>query len=180
MWAWLIMDYVTKKDENGHWKCLLMSNMYICGELKERNLMLCYIPRPLLKCLSFMFGSRNNESDSGAGSCSRCSLICSVFLVPLAFAIGLIAVTLLLALIIAFLPVFLVFIFPCILVVKCREMGKTDNVRKMTEEDVSEEGQPLKAKEEIELATTNTTTTQKNGDVIKKQPAQQSPLLEEP
>ena len=59
-------------------------------------------------------------------------------------------------------------------------MGKTDNVRKMTEEDVSEEGQPLKAKEEIELATTNTTTTQKNGDVIKKQPAQQSPLLEEP
>ena len=54
-------------------------------------------------------------------------------------------------------------------------MGKTDNVRKMTEEDVSEEGQPLKAKEEIELAT----TTHKNGDVIKKQP-QQSPLLEEP
>ena len=120
MWAWLIMDYVTKKDENGHWKCLLASNMYICGTLKERELILCFIPRPILKCLNFMFGSRNNSdenhgtSSSSTSSCSRCSLICSVFFVPLAFALGLIAVTVLLAFIIAFLPVFIVFILPCI------------------------------------------------------------------
>ena len=31
IWAWLIMDYIVE-EEDGHWKCLLISNMYFCGE----------------------------------------------------------------------------------------------------------------------------------------------------
>ena len=31
IWAWLIMDYIIER-EDGHWKCLLISNMYFCGK----------------------------------------------------------------------------------------------------------------------------------------------------
>ncbi len=48
IWAWLIMDYITKK-EDGHWQCILFSNMYLCGELKERELLLCCVPRPVFR-----------------------------------------------------------------------------------------------------------------------------------
>ena len=31
IWAWLIMDYITK-TEDGHWKCILFSDIYFCGK----------------------------------------------------------------------------------------------------------------------------------------------------
>ena len=31
IWAWLIMDY-TIKVEDGHWRCTLLSDMYLCGK----------------------------------------------------------------------------------------------------------------------------------------------------
>lgn len=34
IWAWLIMDY-TIKIEDGHWKCSLLSDMYLCGKKKK-------------------------------------------------------------------------------------------------------------------------------------------------
>ena len=91
------------------------------------------------------------------------------------------AVMLLLALIILFLPVFLVLILPCILVVKCRELGKkSGNVRKITEEEVSDEAeahQPLSSsKDEMELLATN---NKNNGNVIKTQPEPKIPSLAE-
>ena len=89
------------------------------------------------------------------------------------------AVMLLLALIILFLPVFLVLILPCILVVKCRELGKkSGNVRKITEDEVSDEAeaQPLSSssKDEMELL-----ATKNNGIVIRNQPEPKTPSLAE-
>ena len=88
---------------------------------------------------------------------------------------------LLLALIILFLPVFLFLILPCILVVKCRELGKkSGNVRKVTEDEVSDEAeaQPLSSvpKDEMELLAT---TNKNNGNVIVNQPEPKIPSLAE-
>jgi hypothetical protein len=81
-------DYITKK-EDGHWKCLLFSNMYICGELKQRELLLCCIPRPIFACLNYMFGTRYYNCTGT--TCRRCTAVLSVFLVPVAFVLGAIA-----------------------------------------------------------------------------------------
>ena len=57
MWAWLIMDYTTS-EESGHWKCKLTSDMFLCGERKDRNLTLFCIPNFVMKCLTCLFGSK--------------------------------------------------------------------------------------------------------------------------
>ncbi len=36
IWAWLIMDYTTIQQD-GHWKCILFSNMFLCGEIREEQ-----------------------------------------------------------------------------------------------------------------------------------------------
>ena len=61
-------------------------DFYFLGELKERNLLLWFVPKPLLKMIGYMCGEKYYSSTDT--SCSRCTAIFSVFLVPLAAAIG--------------------------------------------------------------------------------------------
>ena len=42
------MDYIVKIEDD-HWKCTLFSNMYFCGNLRLRELTLCYIPSPIYR-----------------------------------------------------------------------------------------------------------------------------------
>ncbi len=155
IWAWLIMDYITAK-EDGHWKCILFSNMYICGELRERKLLLCCIPRPLFKLLGYLFGERYFHSTDT--SCSRCTAVFSVFLVPLAFGLGLLIVGLCMFLIVLFLPVFILVMLPCIIMEQCRQCRKSDHrVKRIVDSDSQmnpEEGFPMK----------DTITTKKTDD----------------
>ena len=61
MWAWLIMDYVVKEvheEGSGHWQCTLITNMFFCGKLRERNLTLCCIPGPIFRIFKFFFGEK--------------------------------------------------------------------------------------------------------------------------
>jgi len=136
IWAWLIMDYITKK-EDGHWHCLLFSNMYFMGELKERELLLCCIPRPIFKAVNYLCGDKYFSSTNS--SCSLCAAIFTVLLVPVAFVLALVIVTLVVVLLIAFLPVFLLTIFPCVIAVKCRQTSGNDNVVKIVDDDEEEE-----------------------------------------
>ena len=53
IWAWLIMDYIVKIEDD-HWKCTLFSNMYFCGNLRLRELTLCYIPSPIYRIVLSM------------------------------------------------------------------------------------------------------------------------------
>ena len=46
------------EDGSGHWECSLISNMFLCGELKERNLTLCYVPAPIFRIFKFFFGEK--------------------------------------------------------------------------------------------------------------------------
>merc|ERR1712042_269650 len=85
IWAWLIMDYITLK-EDGHWKCILLSNMFLCGDIRERKLLLCCLPRPFFKFLNFFFGERKFHSTGS--SCSLCSAFVSVLLFPVAVALA--------------------------------------------------------------------------------------------
>ena len=132
IWAWLIMDYITKK-EDGHWKCILFSNMYLCGTLKERELLLCCVPRPLNKCLNMVFGERYFSSTGS--SCSWCSAVITVFLIPVAFALGLVALVVVCALILLFLPIFIGFILPCVIVSKCRNTRRPENIIKIVDSE---------------------------------------------
>ena len=86
IWAWLIMDYITKiKDD--HWSCTLISHMYFMGSLKDRKLTLCCLPSPLFKLTRFLFGERRFEiTDS---HCSRCSCIFTIILTPIVFSLAL-------------------------------------------------------------------------------------------
>ena len=134
------MDYITKK-EDGHWKCLLFSNMYFMGELKERELLLCCIPRPIFKLINYLFGDKYFAS-SGT-SCSRCTAVFSILIIPFAFVLALMVVSIVMILIVAFLPVFLITIFPCVIFVKCSK-SSDDNVVKIVDSDSRhEEGFPL-------------------------------------
>ena len=91
IWAWLIMDYVAEKSESdrqdGHWMCTLKSNMFFMGDLKERTLLLCCIPRPMFKPLNFLFGERWFKTTNT--NCSRCSCVFGILLIPVAFALAL-------------------------------------------------------------------------------------------
>ena len=138
------------------------------GNVKERELTLMYIPRSIYKFLGYCCGEK--YFNSTGTSCSRCSAIFTVFLVPIAIVFGVIALVLFVALILLFLPIFIVFILPCIIVVKCKELSNKPangpiKIRDDSEEFGIEEGVPLKKvatgnlEQAGELATVN-------GDVI--------------
>ena len=76
-----------------HTHCIFLTHFILkdddfcfSGELKERNLLLWFVPKPLLKMIGYMCGEKYYSSTDT--SCSRCTAIFSVFLVPLAAAIG--------------------------------------------------------------------------------------------
>ncbi|CAB4066236.1 ALDH5A1 [Lepeophtheirus salmonis] len=123
IWAWLIMDYITKK-EDGHWKCILFSNMYFCGTLRERELQLCFIPRPIFNAVNAIFGDRH---------------------FPLTvLTLGILVLVIVIILAVAFMPFFVVTVLPCIIVLKCRKCCfKNDNIIKILDSD---EGLPLSEK----------------------------------
>merc|ERR1719411_675158 len=50
IWAWLIMDYIVKIEDD-HWRCSLFSYMYLCGNLRRRELTLCCVPSPIYKII---------------------------------------------------------------------------------------------------------------------------------
>jgi len=132
LWAWLIMNYTTKK-EDGHWKCTLISDMYFCGEKRKRELLLCCIPRPFFNCLSFFFKQRNCAPTGG--SCSICGALFSLLLFPLALLLALVGLILTFIVCIAFMPFFIVFFLPCLLVAKCRFERSHHQVVKMSESE---------------------------------------------
>ena len=120
------------------------------GNLKERNLTLFYIPATIYKFLKYCCG--DDSLKCGEHHCSRCSAIITVFLVPIAIVTGLIALTLLLVVTLLFLPIFIVFILPCVVVAKCR------NIKTRPIKEFMDEGVPLK-----DVSAGSTTV---NGDVV--------------
>ncbi len=120
IWAWLIMDYITKK-EDGHWMCIIYSNMYLWGNLKERELLLCCVPRPIVKALTFLCGERQGTS------CTVCGAIVSVFLVPIGVVVAIVILAVVLIAATAFLPFFLVCMLPCAIFLKCRDSKNEAN-----------------------------------------------------
>jgi hypothetical protein len=131
IWAWLIMDYTTIK-EDGHWKCFLFSNMFLCGDLKERKLLLCCIPRPVSKIFNWIFGERKCGSN---GTCSLCKVVLTVILFPLAVALAILAFGVTVCLGVLFMPLFILIILPCLIVVKCRQAATSSNIVKITESE---------------------------------------------
>jgi len=133
LWAWLIMDYMTIK-EDGHWKCILLSNMFFCGELRQRKLLLCCVPRPFFKIFNFFCGERKMGS---GGSCSICSALFTIILFPFALALALVALVFIFVLSILFMPFFIIFYLPCIIISKCRSERSSSHhqIVKMTESE---------------------------------------------
>ena len=127
IWAWLIMDYITTK-EDGQWKCMIFSSMFLCGELKERKLLLCCLPKLVFCLVSMIFGERY-FSMTGT-SCSAFTAILSVILVPFALGVGLIVLCFLIALMVLFSPIFVFLVLPCIIFSKCREISENDKAVK--------------------------------------------------
>ena len=101
-------------------------------------------------------------SDRDGTTCSHCKIISMIFLVPIAIVCGIIVLALFVALILLFLPIFIVFILPCVIVAKCMQ-EKPENgpikIIKDDSEDGIEEGVPLKT------VVTNHNEVM-NGDVI--------------
>merc|ERR1712038_807575 len=126
MWAWLIMDYVVKEvheDGSGHWECSLISNMFLCGEFKERNLTLCYVPAPIFRIFKFFFGEK---TWCEGHSCSVCGALVGFLLLPIAVVLATLAFILSAILIVLFMPVFIV--------TKCRRGSDSETLRKTLEE----------------------------------------------
>ena len=127
---------------------------------------LMYIPRSIYKFLGYCCGEK--YFNSTGTSCSRCSAIFTVFLVPIALVFGVIALVLFVALILLFLPIFIVFILPCIIVVKIKELSNKPHsgpikIRDDSEEFGIEEGVPLKKVGQGDSPLGEATV---NGDVI--------------
>lgn len=152
IWAWLIMDYITT-TEDGHWKCIIFSNMYLCGDLKERELLLCCIPSPIFKFFNYLTKDR-------CGSCNLCTVVASIFILPFVFGLALLAVVISLILMVAFLPVFLILILPCVIFMTCKQSNRSDNIIKIldtdskgTDEDVPLAEKLLAPMEEVVVTT---------------------------
>ena len=98
------MDYVTEKID-GHWHCTLITNMYFMGEMRENyKLTLCCVPRPIYSiynfiCIKTVGGWRGKQAE-----CTICRVLYVTILAPIAFGIGLVCLSAVLLLIIAFLP----------------------------------------------------------------------------
>jgi len=136
IWAWLIMDYIVKIEDN-HWKCTLFSNMYFCGNLKLRELTLCFIPSPIFKVLNFFF--RDRKFECTGSTCSYCGALFTVVLFPLALVVALIALVVVIILVVAFMPIFIVLVLPFLLITKCRQERGVDNVVKISDSDSKQE-----------------------------------------
>ena len=91
--------------------------MYFCGNLKLRELTLCFIPSPIYRVINFF--TRDRKFCTGS-TCSYCGAVVSCILFPLALIIALIALIVVILLIIAFMPIFLVLVLPFLLVTRCR------------------------------------------------------------
>merc|ERR1719458_44007 len=161
MWAWLIMDYVVKEvheDGSGHWECSLISHMFVCGQLKERNLTLCYVPGPIFRIFKFFFGEKTWCEGHG---CSLCGALVGFLLLPIAVVLATIAFILSAILIVLFMPIFIVFILPILIVTKCRRGQDSETVMKISEEqrcndDVFSKADSFLLSEPANLPTTTT------------------------
>ena len=71
------------------------------------------------------FGTRN--------SCSLCGALAGVLLFPLAVIAAVIAFLLMVAMVVCFMPVFIVFILPLLVITKCRQPARSD-VMKISED----------------------------------------------
>ena len=115
IWAWLIMDYIVKIEDD-HWKCSLFSYMYLCGNLKRRKLTLCCIPSPIYKIIRFFTRDRQFCN----GTCSYCGAFVIILIFPFAILLALIGLICVIALVLAFMPIFIVLVLPFLLIQKCR------------------------------------------------------------
>ena len=136
------------EDGSGHWECSLISHMFLCGELKERNLTLCYVPGPIFRIFKFFFGEKTwgypvlfffpNTSIClrwcEGHSCSVCGALVGFLLLPIAVVLAILAFVLSAILIVLFMPVFIVFILPILIVTKCRRGQDSETVMKISEE----------------------------------------------
>ena len=104
--------------------------MYFCGNLKERELTLCYIPSPVYRVIKFF--TRDRKFCAG-GICSYCGAFVSCCLFPIALLIALILLIVVILLILAFMPIFTVLVLPFLLVTRCRRARSSENVVKITD-----------------------------------------------
>ena len=94
--------------------------MYFCGNLRLRELTLCFIPSPVYRVINFF--TRDRKFCTGS-TCSYCGAVVSCLLFPLALIIALFALIVVILLIIAFMPIFLVLVLPFLLITRCRRSG---------------------------------------------------------
>ncbi|TRY68445.1 hypothetical protein TCAL_06832 [Tigriopus californicus] len=167
IWAWLIMDYITK-TEDGHWKCILFSNMYFCGSLKEREILLCCIPKPVLQAFNMICGERDFGCRGGA-TCNPCMAVLMVFIFPIALALALVALTVCIILALLFLPVFLLMILPCAIVMKCRRHKRqsNNNIIKIQDSDSKLEENSEKHHEQLPMLIGSTLAAKTQYDLEK-------------
>ena len=104
--------------------------MYFCGNLRERELTLCFIPSPVYRVIKFF--TRDRKFCAG-GICSYCGAFVSCFLFPIALLIALIALIVVILLILAFMPIFTVLVLPFLLLTRCRRARSSENVVKITD-----------------------------------------------
>merc|ERR1719270_183533 len=134
IWGWLILtnNYETK-SEDGNWQCFTFSNMFLCGELEERRLVLFCLPKPIPALLKCLFGQKSSLKYCG----SWCNVILLILLFPFLLALAVLALALILTMMLLFLPFFIVFLLPCILVKTCKEKieDKIENKRHKREGD---------------------------------------------
>ena len=109
--------------------------MYFCGNLKERELTLCWIPSPVYRVIKFF--TRDRKFCAG-GICSYCGALVTCFLFPLALLIALVALIVVILLILAFMPIFTVLVLPFLVVTRCRRARGSENVVKITDTENQE------------------------------------------
>ena len=110
--------------------------MYFCGDLKRRELTLCFIPSPVYRVIKFF--TRDRKFCAG-GICSYCGAFVSCFLFPIALLIALLLLIVVILLILAFMPIFTVLVLPFLLVTRCRRARGSENVVKITDTENQEE-----------------------------------------
>ena len=109
--------------------------MYFCGDLKRRELTLCFIPSPVYRVIKFF--TRDRKFFAG-GICSYCGALVSCLLFPIALLIALVALIVVILLILAFMPIFTVLVLPFLVVTRCRRARGSENVVKITDTENQE------------------------------------------
>ena len=126
------MDYIVKIEDD-HWRCSLFSYMYLCGNLRRRELTLCCVPSPIYKIIRFFTRDRqvyddddddDNDNDDDRqfcnGTCSYCGAALIILIFPFAVLLALVGLICVIALVLAFMPIFIVLVLPFLLITKCR------------------------------------------------------------